>query len=96
MEKDKEIDITVTRESGTGRVYLRFSKTTFNEVGIETSRRNGFKELAKGTDPAKALAWAQERKWRFGTQNRQTGQYEVLEDVGAEVAEGELVHDEQA
>lgn len=91
---ENEIDITVTRESGTGRTYLRFSKTTFNDAGIETSRRNGFKELKKGTDPAKALAWAKERKWRFGTQNRQNGQYEVVEDVASEVAESnELVHD---
>jgi hypothetical protein len=85
------IQITVVPSPSTGGYTLRFIEQTFDADGIESGRKVGFKPLATGTDPVKALERAKARQWIFGRRNQQTGLYDVLGNEGG-VPSGELEH----
>lgn len=90
------MDITITKVSGTGKVYLRFAEQSFDEDGLEQANKVGFKEIQAGKDPKVVLERAKTKSWKFGAQNRQTGLYSI-DQVGAivtaEVPAGELEHE---
>lgn len=82
MLKKNKMVISLTRIGSDGIQRLQFSQTTYDEAGIEESRRVAFKQINPDVDPQTALDAASNAEWHFTSFNRQNGTYEVAKGAG--------------
>lgn len=85
------MNIKIQKSENLGN-FLFFEEVQFDEeTGIETTRKVAAKRIMPGFDPAKALAAAKSREWKFTGSPDRNGFYQV-----SEVTADELVHTEEA